>query len=136
MGKTDKERQPAPPMLHGSSSVAGASAMQIENSEIGATNDGAVEVFQRVATSKMCRQCGVKGHLMFECTVIVFCEICKSTDHAIIRCPILKQPKPVAQLVGQAADALAGYHIPHAPIQPTKKDSRMALISTSRKNLT
>jgi hypothetical protein len=52
------------------------------------------------------------------------------------RCPILKQPKPVAQLVGQAADALAGYHILHAPIQPTKKDSRMALISTSGKNLT
>ena len=51
------------------------------------------------------------------------------------RCPVLKQLKPVAQLVGQAADALAGYHIPHAPIQPTKKDSRMALISTSGKNL-
>jgi hypothetical protein len=39
-------------------------------------------------------------------------------------------------LVGQAADALVGYHISHAPIQPTKKDSRMALISTSGKNLT
>ena len=99
--------------------------------EIGATSDGAVEVFQRAATSKMYRWCGVKGHLMFECTAIVFYEICKSTNHAMIRYPILKQPKPVAQLVGQAADELAGYHIPHAPIQPTKKDSRMALISTS-----
>jgi len=39
-------------------------------------------------------------------------------------------------LVGQAAGALAGFHIPHAPIQPTKRDSRMALISTSGKNLT
>jgi hypothetical protein len=38
--------------------------------------------------------------------------------------------------VGQAADALAGYHIPHAPIQPAKKDSRMALVSTSGKNVT
>ena len=50
--------------------------------------------------------------------------------------PILKQSKPVGQLVGQAADALAGFHIPHAPIQPTKRDSRMALISTSGENLT
>jgi hypothetical protein len=38
-------------------------------------------------------------------------------------------------MIGQAADALAGYHIPHAPIQPTKRDSRMALISTSGKDL-
>jgi hypothetical protein len=37
--------------------------------------------------------------------------------------------------VGQAADALVGYYIPHAPIQLAKKDSRMALISTSGKNV-
>jgi hypothetical protein len=74
--------------------------MQIENSEIGTTNVGAVEVIQRAATTKMCRRCGVKGHLMFECTVTVFCEIYKSTDHAMSRCSVLKQPKPVAQLVG------------------------------------
>jgi hypothetical protein len=73
---------------------------------------------------------------MSECTTIVFYEICKSVDHALTRSPILKQPKSVAQLVGQATDALAGYYIPHAPIQPTKKDSKMALISTSGKNLT
>ena len=73
---------------------------------------------------------------MFERTVTCFCEMCKSTDHAMSRCPIVKQPKPVAQLVGQAANALAGFHIPHAPIQPTKRDSRMALILTSSKNLT
>ena len=73
---------------------------------------------------------------MFDCTASVFCDICRSTEHAMSRCPILKQPKPVAQLVGQAADALAGFHIPHPPIQPTKRDSRMALISTSGKNLT
>ena len=78
----------------------------------------------------------MKGHLMFECTMTCFCEICMSTDYAMSRCPIVKQPKPVAQLVGQAANALAGFHIPHAPIQPTKRDSRMALISTSSKNLT
>jgi hypothetical protein len=84
-------------ILHGSSSAAGASA-QVKNSEIGITSAGATEVTQ--TTTKMCKQCGVKGHLMFECTATVFCEICRSTDHAMVRCPVLKQPKPVVQLVG------------------------------------
>ena len=73
---------------------------------------------------------------MFECTVVVFYEICKSTNHAMSQCSVLKQPKPVAQLVGHATNALASFHIPHAPIQPSKKDSRMALVSTKGKNLT
>ena len=72
---------------------------------------------------------------MFDCTASVFCDICRNTEHAMSRCPILKQPKLVVHLVGQAADALAGFHIPHPPIQPTKRDSRMALILTSGKNL-
>jgi hypothetical protein len=96
---------------------------------------GASEVSQKTSTTKICRRCG-EGHLMYECTATVFCEICRSTDHAMVRCPVLKQPKPVVQLVGQADDVLAGYHIPHAPIQPTKKDSRMALVYTSGKSLT
>jgi hypothetical protein len=123
-------------VLQGCSSTAGASGQQVENLVIEAGSVGAVEVVQKTATSKICRRCGVKGHLMNECTVIVYCHICKSTDHAMCRCPIPKQPKPVAQLVGQAADVLAGFHIPFGPIQPTKKDSRMALVSTSGKNLT
>ena len=123
-------------ILQGSSSAAGTGEVHVENSVIGTTTAGAAGVIQRTATTKMCRRCGVKGHLMFDCTASVFCDICRSTEHAMSRCPILKQPKPVAQLVGQAADALASFHIPHPPIQPTKRDSRMALISTSGKNLT
>jgi hypothetical protein len=134
MGKTDK--QPASQILQGSSSTAGADDLQMENSEIGLSGAGAMVVTHKESTTKICRRCGVKGHLMFECTVTVFCEICRSNDHAICRCPVLKQLKPVVQLVGQAADALAGFHIPHAPIQPAKKDSRMALVSTSGKNVT
>ena len=123
-------------ILQGSSSAAGPGEVQIENSVVDAANVGSAGVTQKTATTKICRRCGVKGHLLFECTAIVFCDICRSSDHAMSRCPVLKQPKPVAQLVGQAADALAGFHIPHAPIQPTKRDSRLALISTSCKNLT
>ena len=54
----------------------------------------------------------------------------------MIHCPILKQPKPVVQLVGQAADPLASFYISHTPIQPAKKDSRLALASTIGKNFT
>ena len=103
-------------ILQGSSSAAGPSDVRVENSVIETTNTGAAGVSQKTVTTKVCRRCGVKGHLMFECTATVFCEICRSSDHAISRCPILKQPKPVAHLVGEAADALAGFHIPHAPI--------------------
>jgi hypothetical protein len=86
-------------ILHGSSSVAGAS-VQIENSEIGVTRAGATKVIQSSSTNKMCRWCGVKGHLMVECTATVFCEISRNTGHAMVRCPIPKQPKPIVQLVG------------------------------------
>jgi hypothetical protein len=123
-------------VLHGSSSAAATGDLQIENSGVVLSGAGAMEGTHRAATTKICRRCGVKGHLMFECTAIVFCEICRSNDHAMVWCPVLKQPKPVVQLIGQAADALAGFYIPHAPIQPAKKDSRMALVSTSGKNVT
>jgi hypothetical protein len=112
--KADKMQESQ--ISQGSSSAAGVGDVWVENSVIGTTGAGAADVIQKTVTTKMCRRCGVKGHLMFECTATVFCEICRSTDHAMTRCPILKQPKPVAQLVGQAADALAGFHIPHAPI--------------------
>jgi hypothetical protein len=86
-----------------------------ENLEIMKASTSVVDV-QRTTTTKMCRRCGIKGHLMFKCTAVVFCEICKSTYHAMIVCPILKQPKPVVQLVDQAADPLASFYIPHTPI--------------------
>jgi hypothetical protein len=122
-------------IVQGSSSAGGPTDVRVENVVVETSNLGAAGASQKSVTTKVCRRCGVKGHLMYECTVMVFCEICKSSDHAMSRCPILKQPKPVALMVGQAADALAGYHIPHAPIQPTKRDSRMAPISTSGKDL-
>jgi ribosomal protein L37E len=118
--KADKMQESQ--ILQGSSSATGAGDVRVESSVIGTTGAGAVGVIQKKVTTKMCRRCGVKGHLMFECTVTVFCEICRSTDHDMSWCLILKQPKVVAQLVGQATDALAGFHIPHAPIQPTKRD--------------
>lgn len=124
-----------PQILQGSSSAGGSADARVENAGVQISSVGGAGAPQKSVTTKVCRRCGVKGHLMCECTTPVYCVICKSSDHAMSRCPILKQPKPVAQLVGQAEDALAGFHIQHAPIQPTKRDSRMALISTSGKDL-
>ncbi|CAL4969475.1 unnamed protein product [Urochloa decumbens] len=59
----------------------------------------------------------------------LYCDICRNNEHALCRCPVTRQPKPVVQLVGQAVDALATFHIPHAPIQPTKKDTRYAKVT-------
>jgi hypothetical protein len=94
----------------------GSLAISNNRQVVETTTMGVVGASQKTATTKVCRRCGVKGHLMYECTAIVLCEICRSSDHAMSRCPILKQLKPVAQLIGQAADTLAGFHIPHAPI--------------------
>ena len=115
LGVAKVDKQPSQ-ILQGSSSAADAGGVQVENSVIAMIGAGATDGIHKTVTAKMCRWCGVKGHLMFECTMTCFCEICMSTDYAMSRCPIVKQPKPVAQLVGQAANALAGFHIPHAPI--------------------
>jgi uncharacterized protein with beta-barrel porin domain len=83
-------------ILKGSSSAGGPTDVRIENAVVQTSNVGAVGASQKTATTKVCRRCGVKGHLMSECTATVFCEICRSSDHAMSRCPILMQPKPVA----------------------------------------
>jgi hypothetical protein len=99
------------------SSAGGSTDVRVENAVVQTASVwGGVGASHKSVTTKVCRRCGVKGHLMCECTATVYCEICKSSDHAMSQCPILKQLKPVAHLVGQAADTLAGFHIPHAPI--------------------
>ncbi|CAN6182021.1 unnamed protein product [Urochloa humidicola] len=112
-------------VLHGSSSTDGGKNIQIESREIGGTTTGPA---QAVQTAKTCRRCGLKGHLLFECSTEVYCDICRNGEHALSRCPVTRQPKPVVQLVGHAVDALAAFHIPHAPIQPVKKDTRFAKV--------
>ena len=83
-------------ILKGSSSAGGPNDVQVETSVVQTSSVGAVGASQKTCTTKVCRRCGVMGHLMFECTAMVFCEICRSSNHAMSRCLILKQPKPVA----------------------------------------
>jgi hypothetical protein len=57
----------------------------------------------------------------------VICD--KHNEHINHKCPILKMPRLVAQVVGYAVHGLGFYHIPRAPLPRAKRDLRMALIS-------
>ncbi|CAO2039036.1 unnamed protein product [Urochloa humidicola] len=116
-------------VLHGSSSSAGKKDKQMEDNVVVGTHNANIGAGQGLPTAKTCRRCGLKGHILFDCTTEVYCDICRNNEHALSRCPITRQPKPVVQLVGQAVDALAAFHIPHAPIQPTKRDTRYAKVT-------
>src|SRR5437762_676046 len=80
-------------------------------------------------TAKSCYRCGVKGRIVSECAADVMCDIFLSTEHVLCQCPILREPKPVAQSLDFAVDVLGAYYIAHAPIQATKKESRMVLVT-------
>ncbi|KAJ1256953.1 hypothetical protein BS78_K261200 [Paspalum vaginatum] len=75
-----------------------------------------------------CSRCTKKGHVAARCTNQIYCVICDSKDHVNHRCPVLKQPRPVAHAVGYAVHGLGFYHIPHPPLPQAKKDSKTALI--------
>ena len=70
------------------------------------------------------------------CQTKIYCVICDSHDHLNHKCPLLKQPRPVAHAVGYAVHGLSFYHIPHPPLPKAKKDSRAALITVVGVTLT
>jgi hypothetical protein len=61
-----KGGQSAPHVLQGSSSASGATVVQAENAKIAKVNVDTLDM-QRTTTTKICRRCGIKGHLLFEC---------------------------------------------------------------------
>ncbi|CAN6321370.1 unnamed protein product [Urochloa humidicola] len=135
-GAENKEKTVNLTVLHGSSSTTGGKDNELENRVVGATNVANNGSGQTLQTTKTCRRCGLKGHLLFDCTTEVYCDICRNSEHALCRCPVARQPKPVVQLVGQAVDALAAFHIPHAPIQPVKRDTRYAKVAVLGETMT
>jgi hypothetical protein len=76
-----------------------------------------------------CFRCYKQGHGKLECTVNLLCEICASTDHLTGKCPILKQPRLLAQPCGYDVSGLSFYHIPHAPVNLGKNDNRKDLVT-------
>jgi hypothetical protein len=116
----------------GKVSVSESKVPAVEDSKIVSYNQGSGSVPMDVKMSKKnCYRCSEKGHLIDHCEADVLCDICDSTDHNAFRCPVHDEPKPVAQSVGYAVDALGAYYIEHPPIQPTKKSARTALVTVS-----
>ena len=76
-----------------------------------------------------CSRCFKRGHLASKCEAELYCVICDGHDHVNHKCPILKQSRPVAHVVGYAVHGLGFYHIPHPPLPKSKKETRQALIS-------
>ncbi|WVZ84094.1 hypothetical protein U9M48_031158 [Paspalum notatum var. saurae] len=59
----------------------------------------------------------------------MYCVICNRKVLANRRCPILLQPRTVAQAVGSAVQGLGFCYIPHPPLTKATKDNKTALIS-------
>jgi hypothetical protein len=76
-----------------------------------------------------CSRCSKKGHFAAKCNAELYCVICDGHDHVNHRCPLLKLPRPVAHAVGYAVHGMGFYHIQHAPLARSKKDSKMALVT-------
>ncbi|EEE62954.1 hypothetical protein OsJ_17761 [Oryza sativa Japonica Group] len=87
-----------------------------------------VDDVRSVAKVIGCSKCAQKGHVVADCTIEVCCDICNSDSHVNHRCPILKIPKPSVQAVGYAVEGLGFNHIPHTPLQRSKKGTKMALV--------
>lgn len=82
-----------------------------------------------------CHRCCSKGHVLTECTTVIFCHICESDDHVAAKCP-LKKNRPMAYMVGSGIDNLGFFYIPHGPVQMSKKDGNTALVKVHGGNLT
>jgi len=48
-----------------------------------------------------CSRCTKNGHVAAKCSVELYCMICDRQDHVNHKCPILKQARPVAHVVGE-----------------------------------
>jgi hypothetical protein len=80
-------------------------------------------------TKKFCFRCYKPGHGKLECKAELLCEICGSNEHLTSKCPILKQPRIMAQPCGYDVSGLGFYHIPHAPYYAARLDNRTALVT-------
>ncbi|TVU25382.1 hypothetical protein EJB05_27876, partial [Eragrostis curvula] len=77
---------------------------------------------------KFCFRCFKPGHKKEECTVVLFCGICLSTEHLTAKCTVYKNPRQTAYPVGFEVDGFGFYHIPHAPLAQAKNDNKTALV--------
>lgn len=86
------------------------------------------DISKTQAKLKVCSRCTQKGHVAADCSSELYCDICDSVEHVNHRCPVLKQSRPAAHAMGYSVDGLGFFHIPHPPLQKSKKGSKTALV--------
>lgn len=101
IGAIDKEKEPG---------------MDSEQKRIGEKKEADVLMEEEVAEEAgegddpksgiKCSRCTKKGHVPARCTNDIYCVICDSNEHMNHRCPMLKQPQPVAHVVGYVVHGL------------------------------
>lgn len=60
-----------------------------------------------------CHKCGVDTHLSKDCTAVHYCYICNSYKHRLVRCPVLKKPRPTVSFCGQGNNSTMFIQLPH-----------------------
>jgi hypothetical protein len=61
-----------------------------------------------------CHRCLTRGHPKEECVEALFCEICESSAHVKVRCPLLKKARSLyAMTCGYAVLVSTTSHTPH-----------------------
>jgi hypothetical protein len=84
-----------------------------------------------------CYRCLTHGHPKEECSVNLFCEICKSAAHVKGWCPLLKKAKSTYALTcGYAVDELGFYYITNSVAVRPKVVAKMALVRVVEGELT
>jgi hypothetical protein len=61
----------------------------------------------------------------------MFCDICESLDHVLLRCPKFRAAKSVAVPCEFAVEGLGFFHIHHESSAKQRTEARSALISVS-----
>lgn len=71
-----------------------------------ASSEGARTTEQIDVVVKLCYKCDQVGHVIKDCKILLFCDVCGKDSHLTSKCVLPMQPKATAQLVGSAADGL------------------------------
>ncbi|XP_048546262.1 interleukin enhancer-binding factor 3-B-like [Triticum urartu] len=118
---------------------AGPSKSQIAgvgNSSKPGASDAAAATEQKA--QMVCYRCEIAGHAVKGCTTSLWCVNCAKKDaHLSKKCALLYQPKPVASLIGSAADGLQMFSARSGkkPDQDKAKQA-IAIVSVKGESLT
>ncbi|XBH60330.1 hypothetical protein VPH35_114943 [Triticum aestivum] len=84
-----------------------------------------------------CYKCENPGHAGKDCQTVLFCANCAKYSHPSRECSFLSRPKPVASLVGSAADGLQMFSARTGKkLEPDENRDAIAIVTVKNANLT